>query len=191
MKSTFLCLTLSAALLTPAALAEPAKAPVVVIKTSMGTIKAELYPDKAPATVANFLQYVKDKFYDGTVFHRVMPTFMIQGGGFDAKMVQKPTRAAIKNEAKTGIKNAMGTLAMARLPEPNSATAQFFINVANNQPLDYRGDGPREIGYCAFGKVIEGMDVVNKIKLVSTASVGIHEAVPVTPIIIESIRLEK
>jgi peptidyl-prolyl cis-trans isomerase A (cyclophilin A) len=191
MKSACLTFLVAATLLTPAALAEPAKAPVVVIKTSMGTIKAELYQDKAPVTVKNFLQYVNDKFYDGTVFHRVMPTFMIQGGGFDAKMVQKPTRAAIKNEAKNGLKNVTGTLAMARLPEPDSASSQFFINVANNQPLDYRGDDARKIGYCVFGKVFEGMDVVDKIKAVPTTSAGIHQNVPVTPVVIESIRLEK
>jgi cyclophilin family peptidyl-prolyl cis-trans isomerase len=188
---------LFAALAAPALLAQapaataPGKSPVVVIKTSMGTIKAELYPDKAPATVANFLQYTKDKFYDGTIFHRIINGFMIQGGGMDAKLAKKPTRAPIKNEAKTGLKNETGTLAMARTPDPDSASSQFFINVGNNQPLDYRGDGPREIGYCAFGKVIEGMDVVNKIKAVPTAIQNGMADVPLTPVVIESVRLEK
>lgn len=175
----------------PAAPAAPSKNPVVAIKTSMGTIKVELFPDKAPATVANFLQYTKDKFYDGLIFHRVINGFMIQGGGHDPKMAKKPTRAPIKNEAKTGVKNEVGTIAMARTGDPDSATAQFFINVANNQALDYKGDGPREIGYCAFGKVIDGMDVVNKIKAVPTGvMVGVPD-VPLTPVVIESIRLEK
>jgi cyclophilin family peptidyl-prolyl cis-trans isomerase len=187
---------LVAALAAPCLLAlapapAPAKNPIVVIKTSKGTIKAELYPDKAPVSVKNFLQYAGDKLYDGTIFHRVMSNFMIQGGGFDAKMVQKPTRAAIKNEAKNGLKNVTGTLAMARLPEPDSATAQFFINVVDNAMLDNHGDGPREFGYAVFGKVIDGMDVVNKIKAVSTTKVGIYENVPSTPVVIESIRLEK
>ncbi len=176
----------------PAASKASAKNPVVVIKTSMGTIKAEMFPDKAPGTVKNFLQYVGDKFYDGTIFHRVMDGFMIQGGGFDAKMVEKASkRAPIKNEAKTGGKNLAGTLAMARTPDPDSATAQFFINVVDNGALDYRSDDSRGIGYCVFGKVIEGMDVVSKIKGVPTTSVGIHGNVPVTPVTIESVRLEK
>jgi len=167
----------------PASSAAPSKNPVVAIKTSMGTIKVELYPDKTPATVANFLQYVKDKFYDGLIFHRVINGFMIQGGGHDAKLAPKAGSAPIKNEAKTGVKNELGTIAMARTGDPDSATSQFFINVANNQPLDYRGDGPREIGYCAFGKVIAGMDVVDKIKAVPT---GTQNGVPNV-----SIRLEK
>ena len=175
----------------PAAPAAASKNPVVVIKTSMGTIKAELYPDKTPATVANFLQYTKDKFYDGLIFHRVINGFMIQGGGLDAKMTKKATRGPVKNEAKTGVKNEAGTLAMARTPDPDSATAQFFINVANNQPLDYRADSASEIGYCAFGKVIDGMDVVNKIKAVPTGTQNGVPNVPLTPVVIESIRLEK
>jgi cyclophilin family peptidyl-prolyl cis-trans isomerase len=175
----------------PAAPAAAGKTPIVVIKTSMGTIKAELTADKTPATVANFLQYTKDKFYDGLIFHRVINGFMIQGGGLDAKLGKKATRAPIKNEAKTGGKNLVGTLAMARTPDPDSASSQFFINVANNQPLDYRGDGASEIGYCVFGKVIEGMEVVDKIKAVPTGTQNGVPNVPLTPVVIESIRLEK
>ncbi len=161
--------------------------PVVVMKTSMGTVKIELYPDKAPATVKNFLQYVDDGFYAGTIFHRVIDGFMIQGGGFDKEMTKKTTRAPIPNEAKTGVKNATGTIAMARTSDPNSATAQFFINVRDNAPLDYRDDSVQGIGYCAFGKVIEGMDVVNKIKAVPTGVKAGMKDVPTTPVVIESV----
>ena len=171
-----------------AASAEPKGAPpVVVVKTSMGTVKIELYPDKAPATVKNFLQYVDDKFYAGTIFHRVIDGFMVQGGGFDGQMAKKPTRGPIPNEAKTGVKNVLGTIAMARTNDPNSATAQFFINVKDNGFLDYRGDAANEIGYCAFGKVVEGMDVVNRIKAVPTGVKAGMKDVPETPVVIESI----
>ncbi len=164
----------------------PAKNPVVVVKTSLGTFKAELYQDKAPGTVANFLKYVDDKFYDGTIFHRVIDGFMIQGGGMDKDLAKKPTRASIQNEAKNGLKNTTGTLAMARTPDPHSATAQFFVNVKDNAFLDYPGsDG---WGYCVFGKVTEGMDVVDKIKAVATTTKGGTPNVPVTPVVIESIR---
>ena len=162
--------------------------PTVVMKTSMGSVKIELYPDKAPETVKNFLQYVDDKFYDGTIFHRVIGNFMIQGGGFDKAMSKKDTRAPIKNEAKTGVKNATGTISMARTSDPNSATAQFFIHVVDNGGLDYRGDSAQEIGYCAFGKVTEGMDVVNKIKAVPTGVQNGMRDVPTSPVVIESIR---
>ena len=175
---------------SPAAPAGP-KNPVVVVKTSMGAFKVELFADKAPVTVANYLQYVKDKFYDGLIFHRVINGFMIQGGGFDAKLGLKATRASIKNEAKTGVKNEIGTIAMARTADPNSANSQFYVNVGNNQALDYRGDDARDIGYCAFGKVVDGMDVVNKIKAVPTGSQNGLRDVPLTPVVIESIRLEK
>jgi peptidyl-prolyl cis-trans isomerase B (cyclophilin B) len=197
--SSLLVATL-AALVAPALLAEapaqapaqPAKNPVVVIKTSMGTIKAELYPDKAPITVKNFLQYASEKFYDGLIFHRVINGFMIQGGGHDAKLAKKATRAPIKNEAKTSPKNTVGTLAMGQIPgDQNSATSQFFINVSNNQPLDYRGEGKGETGYCVFGKVTDGMDVVNKIKAVPTGVQNGMADVPLTAVVIESIRLEK
>ncbi len=203
MKKTLFSLLVSvlATLAAPALLAEspakgaaasPAKNPVVVLKTSMGTIKVELFQDKAPGTVKNFLQYVGDKFYDGTIFHRVIDGFMVQGGGFDAKMVEKPTkRPPIKNEAKTGGKNLTGTLAMARTPDPDSASAQFFINVADNTRLDYRSDDPREIGYCVFGRVTEGMDVVNRIKGVPTTNAGMNQNVPATPILIETARVQK
>lgn len=159
-------------------------APRVAMNTTMGTIVLELYPDKAPKTVANFLQYVKEGHYDGTIFHRVIDGFMIQGGGFDQDMQQKSTHEPIENEAQNGLKNAPYTIAMARNNEPHSATSQFFINVENNQALDYPGqDG---WGYCVFGKVIEGMDVVDKIKRVNTSSRMMHQNVPMKPIFISS-----
>jgi cyclophilin family peptidyl-prolyl cis-trans isomerase len=163
--------------------------PVVVIKTSMGDIKVELDKAKAPVTVENFLGYVNDKFYDGTVFHRVIPAFMIQGGGFDKDMNQKKTKAGIKNEAGNGLKNTNGTLAMARTSDPNSATAQFFINTKDNAFLDHRNDTPQGYGYAVFGKVIDGMDVVKKIEQVQTTTRPPHENVPSTPVIIESVRV--
>jgi cyclophilin family peptidyl-prolyl cis-trans isomerase len=166
-----------------------ADAPKVTLKTTMGDIVLELDPEKAPLTVDNFLKYVKKGQYNGTIFHRVIDSFMIQGGGFDKNMKEKPTGAAIQNEAKNGLKNEIYSVAMARLPTPHSATAQFFINVNNNENLDYPGrDG---WGYCVFGKVIKGMDVVDKIKMVPTADTGMHQNVPVTPIIIESAKLTK
>ncbi len=158
--------------------------PLVKLETSLGEITLELYPDKAPATVANFLQYVKDGFYDGTIFHRVIPTFMIQGGGFDAQMTQKPTKAPVKNEADNGLKNEAYTVAMARTNIPDSATAQFFINVADNQFLNHTAKTPQGWGYAVFGKVIKGQDVVDKIKAVPTANMGMHQNVPVTPVTI-------
>jgi len=148
--------------------AEAAGNPVVVLSTTLGDIKIELYPDKAPVTVENFLGYVKSKFYDGTIFHRVIPNFMIQGGGFDAEMKQKKTGPQIKNEAGNGLKNARGTISMARTSVVDSATSQFFINVKDNTPLDHRDETPRGYGYAVFGSVIEGMDVVDKIVSVST-----------------------
>jgi peptidyl-prolyl cis-trans isomerase A (cyclophilin A) len=161
--------------------------PVVEMKTNRGTIVAELYADRAPKTVANFLRYVKEGFYDGTLFHRVIDGFMIQGGGFEPGMKQKPTRAPIENEAKNGLKNVAGTLAMARTQDPHSASAQFFINLVDNQPLDYPSrDG---WGYAVFGKVTQGFDVVQKIAKVPTGNVGFHQNVPLDPVIIESIRL--
>jgi cyclophilin family peptidyl-prolyl cis-trans isomerase len=173
----------------------PKEKPVaVVMETSAGTIKLELYPDKAPITVKNFLSYVDDKFYDGTVFHRVIPTFMIQGGGFETGMdkvktprqfqaKEKRTRAPIKNEMPNGLSNVRGTIAMARTNDLNSATAQFFINVADNSRLDR----PR---YCVFGKVIEGMDVVDKIKKVKTHAIVEEqiEDVPDEDVVIKSVR---
>jgi cyclophilin family peptidyl-prolyl cis-trans isomerase len=163
------------------------KNPVVVMETSMGKIKVELFADKAPITVKNILQYVDDKFYDGTIFHRVIPTFMIQGGGFEAGMKEKRTRDPIKNESSNGLSNVKGTLAMARTPEPDSASAQFFINVKDNVFLDKAnaGDG---VGYAVFGKVIEGMDVVDKIKQVETGTQRGHRDVPVQEVVIKSMR---
>ena len=163
--------------------------PVVIMKTSMGDIKIELDKAKAPVTVENFLGYVNDKFYDGTIYHRVIPAFMIQGGGFDKDMSQKKTKAAIKNEASNGLKNTNGTIAMARTSDPNSATAQFFINTKDNAFLDHRNDTPQGYGYAVFGKVIDGMDVVKKIEQVQTTTRPPHENVPSTPVIIESVRV--
>lgn len=166
-----------------------ADAPHVALKTSMGEIVLELNPEKAPKTVENFLRYVKDGQYNGTIFHRVIDGFMIQGGGFDANMQQKPTREPIQNEAKNGLKNAPYTVAMARTSVPNSATAQFFINVGNNEALNYPGqDG---WGYAVFGKVIKGADVVDKIRQVKTGSNGMYRDVPATPVVIESASIIK
>ena len=165
--------------------------PVVVIETSMGDITAELYQDRAPISVENFLGYVNDGFYDGTIFHRVISNFMIQGGGFTADMEKKPTRDPIQNEADNGLKNDRGTLAMARTPEINSATAQFFINVRDNDFLNYKGDSPQEYGYAVFGRVTEGMDVVDKIKDTPTGSVGPFQDVPTQKVIIETIRVQE
>jgi cyclophilin family peptidyl-prolyl cis-trans isomerase len=160
--------------------------PRVELKTSMGTIVLELYPDKAPKTVANFLQYVKDGHYQGTQFHRVIDGFMIQGGGFDTKFKEKPTRGTIENEAANGLKNDYGTIAMARRPDPHSASAQFFINVKNNDFLNYRESTARGWGYAVFGKVVSGMDVVEKIAKVPSGNVGPHQNVPREPVVIES-----
>jgi cyclophilin family peptidyl-prolyl cis-trans isomerase len=139
------------------------KNPKVIMKTSMGDITLELYMDKAPVTVKNFLGYVDDKFYDGTIFHRVIKGFMIQGGGHTADMNKKPTKGAIKNEADNGLSNKKGTIAMARMPDPHSATAQFFINHADNDNLDFSAKTDQGYGYCVFGKVVAGMDVVDAI----------------------------
>lgn len=162
-------------------------APTVEITTSMGKIVVELNSDKAPETVENFVRYVKDGFYSGTIFHRVIPGFMIQGGGFDEKMTQKEPRSPIRNEAKNGLSNARGTIAMARMNMPHSASSQFFINHADNQKLDYPSfDG---WGYAVFGKVTQGMDVVDKIAKVQTGDSGMHQNVPKTPIVIQSVKL--
>ncbi|MCS6772318.1 MAG: peptidylprolyl isomerase [Kiritimatiellae bacterium] len=157
---------------------------MVVLKTTLGDITIELYPDKAPETVANFLQYVRDGHYNGTIFHRVIDGFMIQGGGFTPDMQQKPTRSPIRNEASNGLRNERGTIAMARTIEPHSATAQFFINVVDNDFLNFQSPDPRGYGYCVFGKVVSGMDVVDQIKAVATTTHGFHENVPLEPIII-------
>ena len=175
---------LSVAAGSPGALAAD---PQVDLKTNLGTIRIELYPAKAPKTVANFLQYVKDGHYNGVIFHRVIPNFMIQGGGFEKSMKEKPTRPPIENEAKNGLKNDLGTLAMARTNQPHSASAQFFINTKNNDFLNYPGqDG---WGYAVFGKVVSGMDVVMKISQVPTGNVGPFGDVPKEPVVIESATL--
>ena len=158
--------------------------PKVKLKTSLGDIVVQLDPAKAPKTVENFLQYVKDKHYDGTVFHRVINGFMIQGGGFTPDMAQKPTRPPIPLEAGNGLKNDKYTIAMARTGDPNSATSQFFINVKNNDMLN--APSPDGHGYAVFGKVIEGQDVVDKIKAVATGNRGPFQNVPTTPVVIES-----
>jgi peptidyl-prolyl cis-trans isomerase B (cyclophilin B) len=166
---------------------EPKGGPVVIISTSMGDIKVALYEKEAPETVKNFLAYVNDKFYDGTIFHRVIPGFMVQGGGMTPDMQQKPTKAPIKNEAANGLKNEVGTLAMARTGDPHSATAQFFINVKNNDFLNFQGESVQSYGYCVFGKVTEGLDVVQKIERVQTGRKGPHSDVPVEPVVIKSV----
>ena len=150
----------------------------VILHTTAGDITLALDDENAPATVANFLQYVRDGHYDNTLFHRVIPGFMIQGGGFAAGMQQKPTRKPVANEAGNGVKNARYTVAMARTSEPHSATAQFFINLADNAFLDYKGPSPQGYGYCVFGKVVEGSDVVDRIAGVATGRSGFHEYVP-------------
>jgi peptidyl-prolyl cis-trans isomerase A (cyclophilin A) len=162
-----------------------AKKPVVILETSLGQIQLELDPSKAPLTVANFLAYVDSGFYDGTVFHRVIPDFMIQGGGFTADMKQKPTKPAIKNEADNGLVNDSWTIAMARTSVKDSATAQFFINLKDN---DFLNHGSRDFGYAVFGKVIGGVDVVKKIAAVKTATHGGNQDVPVEPVVIKSAR---
>ena len=155
-----------------AAPAQAPKNPVVVMETSMGTIKIELFPDKAPITVKNFLSYVNDKFYEGVIFHRVMPGFMVQGGGMEPGMKEKKTKAPIKNESTNGESNKRGTIAMARTRVPDSASAQFFINVVDNSGSLDKATCPDGVGYCVFGKVIDGMDVVDKIRAVRTTNEG-------------------
>jgi len=159
--------------------------PVVQFETSMGIIKVELYPDKAPVTVKNFLTYVREGHYDGLIFHRVIRDFMVQGGGFTKEMKERGTKhPPIKNEADNGLKNERGTLAMARTSVVDSATAQFFINTVNNDFLNHRTKTPQGYGYAVFGKVIEGMEVVDKIRAVPTGSSGIHQDVPKQPVIL-------
>ena len=169
----------------------PPANPVVSMKTSEGLIRIELWPDKAPETVKNFLQYVDEGFYNGTIFHRVIDHFMIQGGGFTPDLKQKPTHAPSKNEASAELRNDRGTIAMARTMVVDSATAQFFINVVDNANLNHSNDSPAGFGYAVFGKVIEGMDVVDKIKSVATTNSGPFQNVPVKPVVIESVKLEK
>jgi peptidyl-prolyl cis-trans isomerase A (cyclophilin A) len=168
---------------------KPATTQRVKLNTSLGEIVVELNAEKAPKSVANFIQYTRDKHYDGTVFHRVIGNFMIQGGGFTPSMEQKPTRAPIPIESDNGLSNARGTIAMARTGDPNSATSQFFINVVDNTRLDKPSfDG---FGYTVFGKVVSGMEVVDKIREVQTGNAGPHQNVPTTPVVIQSATLEK
>lgn len=180
MKSLLLVFTLLTSL------AAFAKNPQVVITTNMGTIELELNEEKAPVTVKNFLSYVDSKFYDGLIFHRVIDGFMIQGGGFNEQMKEKETKAPIKNEAKNGLRNDTGTIAMARTQDPDSATAQFFINVNDNSSLNY--PSPDGHGYAVFGKVTSGMHVVNRIKMVKTGNLHGHQNVPMDPVVIKTIR---
>ncbi|OCQ51530.1 Peptidyl-prolyl cis-trans isomerase B [Photorhabdus australis subsp. thailandensis] len=164
---------------------------MVTFHTNFGDIVINTFADKAPVTVENFLNYCRDSFYDNTIFHRVINGFMIQGGGFEPGMKQKPTDAAIKNEANNGLKNNRGTLAMARTNDPHSATAQFFINVVDNDFLNFRSERSDGWGYCVFAEVTEGMDVVDKIKGVSTGRSGMHQDVPLEDVVIERVTISE
>ncbi len=198
MKKLLISACLMTLLIAPAAFAQEEKAqdeapsvnPRVELATSLGVIVIELNPTKAPLSVENFLSYVKDGFYNGTVFHRVIPRFMVQGGGFTTEMVKKPTKDAIQNEADNGLSNDRGTIAMARTNAPHSATAQFFINTVDNEPLNHSGKNPRGWGYAVFGEVVKGMDVVDAIEKVRT---GVHGSgmrdVPQQTVIIEKARV--
>ena len=163
---------------------------MIKMQTNYGLISIELNHDKAPETCANFEQYVKDGFYDGTIFHRVIDGFMIQGGGMEPDMSEKTTRDSIKNEANNGLPNDRGTIAMARTPDPHSASSQFFINVKDNAFLNFRNETPDGWGYCVFGEVAEGMEVVDAIKAVETGNKGFHSDVPVTDVVIEKVTIE-
>jgi cyclophilin family peptidyl-prolyl cis-trans isomerase len=175
----------------PAAPLEPAPGnPVAVISTSLGDITVELFKDKAPVSVGNFLQYVADGFYAGTIFHRVERGFVIQGGGYTELMVEKATRPPIQNEATNGLRNMRGTLAMARKRELRSATAQFYINVANNAILDHRGFSPPEFGYAVFGRVLSGMDAVDRIANVRTKAAGGLDSLPVASVVIKGVTVK-
>ena len=163
--------------------------PIVEVVTNHGTFAIQLDPAKAPKSVENFLRYVDAKHYDGTVFHRVIPTFMIQGGGFDQRLEKKPTGAPVPNEADNGLKNARGTVAMARTSDPHSATSQFFVNVVDNKFLDHQAKDERGWGYAVFGKVIEGMETVDKIKAVKTGAAGqFAKDVPLETVVMSSVR---
>ena len=171
-------------------MAENEKTSVVTMSTNMGDIRIELNADKAPITTKNFLAYVNDGHFDGLIFHRVIPGFMIQGGGFDSKMSQRPTKSPIKNEAHNGLKNVKGSIAMARTDVVDSATAQFFINVKDNDFLDHKNTSPGGYGYAVFGEVIEGMDIVHTIEKVKTGNRGMHQDVPVEAVVITSVKVE-
>ncbi|NIM58147.1 MAG: peptidyl-prolyl cis-trans isomerase [Candidatus Aminicenantes bacterium] len=189
LKKLFLIIPIMGVLMAFATTAQADNAnPKVFMKTSMGDITIELYPDKAPITVKNFFSYVDEKFYDGTIFHRVMKGFMIQGGGLTADFKSKPAKPAIKNEATNKIKNKRGTIAMARMPDPDSATCQFFINHVDNPSLDHRDNTPEEYGYAVFGKVLKGMDVVDAIANVKIMTRSGRANVPRETITIISVR---
>ena len=162
---------------------------MVKLNTNKGTITLELDAAKAPETVANFMQYAKDGFYNGTIFHRVISGFMVQGGGMEPGMKEKPTRDKVKNEAENGLKNDRGTIAMARTPDPHSASSQFFINLKDNDFLNFTSADAQGFGYCVFGKVVDGMDIVEAIEGVATGSNGGHQDVPVEDVIIESVEV--
>jgi cyclophilin family peptidyl-prolyl cis-trans isomerase len=164
--------------------------PVAIIATSVGDITIELFQDKAPVSVENFTRYVREGFYAGTIFHRVKPAFMIQGGGFTVKMEEKPTRPPIQNEATNGVKNTRGTVAMARTKQLRSATSQFYINVVDNRALDHTGFAPDDFGYAVFGRVLDGLAVVDRIAAVPTRSAGAMDDVPVETVVIRSITLK-
>ena len=189
MRMTFVATLVLLAAVAPGDAQETAKGkPQVVLETSKGKIVLELYPGKAPVTVKNFLAYVDAKFYDGTIFHRVIPNFMIQGGGFTADMNQKLTNDPIQNEADNGLKNQRGTIAMARTNVPDSATSQFFINGVNNDFLNFKSKSAQGWGYAVFGKVVEGLDVVDAISAVKTGTSGRFRDVPAEPVVIKSAR---
>jgi peptidyl-prolyl cis-trans isomerase B (cyclophilin B) len=188
--STFVATLLCVAFSPSDAMEKKAVNPVVVIETSMGNITVELFQDLAPKTVANFLEYVKAGFYSDTVFHRVIKGFMIQGGGLTSAMEQKPTRSPVENEASNGEKNVRGAVAMARTSDIHSATAQFFINTVNNPFLDHRSTSPDGFGYCVFGKVSAGMEVVDKIENTPTGNKGMYRDVPMQPVIIKGVKLK-
>ena len=171
-------------------MAEQAKNPVVTMSTSMGDIRIELNSAKAPISTQNFLDYINEGHFDGLIFHRVIPGFMIQGGGFDPAMGQKKSKAPIKNEASNGLKNVIGSIAMARTNVVDSATAQFFINVKDNDFLNHKNTSPDGYGYAVFGQVIDGMDVVHAIEKVKTGNRGMHQDVPVQAVVINSVKLE-
>ena len=181
---------IAAMTLGPTSPARAQKNPVVVMETSLGSMTIELYRDEAPITVDNFLRYVEDGFFEGTVFHRVISNFMIQGGGLTPTLAEKATAEPIRNEATNGLANDRGTIAMARTPIVDSATAQFFINLADNPTLNHRGSDPSSFGYAVFGRLIGGLDVLDGIGAVRTTRQGPHQDVPVEPVVIRSVTLQ-
>ena len=183
-------LTEEKAPMTTPAITDKSAHPTLLMKTNLGNIEIELYPDKAPQTVENFLQYAKDGHFDNTIFHRVIPGFVVQGGGFTVDFKQKPTRAPVTIESDNGLKNKRGTLSMARTSDPNSATSQFFINLNDNVSLDFRSKTNSGWGYAVFGKVTKGMDIVDQMAKVKTVSNGGHQDVPVNPIEIQSVTVQ-